>query len=395
MQLFDPCERIDGATKRPTESTYSFYSRIAEPYFDRERNLLERWFATLPPKMQDHLHKDIRSGNDEKWHSAFWEMYLWTLFRGLGYDVDYEPQLSHTERSPDFLVEANGASAYVEARAIFGDTTANKRRAAIEETIEGVYHPDFAVWVQFEEEGPALPSLSRLKYDLDSWLSRLDADEIKGMWPIRSRGDLPTLRWNDRGWKLEFQPWLKAEKDRGISGSFPTIAGMNMGVWMSRDRELIRSALKKKSSRYGRLDRPLVVALLCNHSLPDDDDIIDALFGSSTIQVTWTSSGEVVDTRSVRRADGAWRGPRGKQNTRGSATLIARSLFPSSILSSVPRLWLHPEPEHEFVIPLPFPIRALDLSTGRLVDLDGQCTTPLNEILGVPPEWPGGHPWRS
>lgn len=170
-----------------------------------------------------------------------------------------------------------------------------------------------------------------------------------------------------------------------------------MGMRLSRDREGIRSAICKKSSRYGDLEHPHVVALLCNHTFVNDEDIIDALFGFTAMQVTFAGDGRVVSTESIRQPNGAWRGRRGAQNTRSSAILVARGLGPFNLASSTPQLWHHPSPARELALPLPFPAKRLEVTDGKgvLVDQPRSLDSPIHTALGIPHDWGSEDPWRE
>lgn len=397
MRLFDDISRTDHSPCRPTESTYAFYNRSARPHFAAMRDLLEDWLGRLPAGMQPHIATDMRSGDNGKWYSAFWEIYLYTLLRGVGYEVTYEPPVPHGRRRPDFLIEGRGGAAYVEARVVVGDNSAEMRRAQVEEAIGEVYDPNFAVWVDWEDEHHQLPSLTTLKRELEAWLGSLDPREIEALLPVTSIKELPNFPWKNREWAIEFQPWLKPAGTRGVRGAFPTIAGSRVGMQLSRDRERIRKAILKKSRRYGLLEHPLIVAILCDSTLVHDDDIIDALFGFTGIQVTFSGDGAVEGTRDIRLPNGAWRGTKGAKGKRAAAMIIGRGLGPQNLTTAIPQLWLHPEPERELILPLPFPIKALEITDGqgKLVDRPEGLDIPINEALGVPPDWGTENPWAD
>jgi hypothetical protein len=393
--LFDKRERTDSSPKRANESTFAFYNRIAEPYFDRERALLEEWVAGLLPTLRERVISDLRSGNDSKWTSGWFEMYLDRLFRGLDFSVIYEPEVAGSVRRPDFLVmDGDGASAYVEARAVFGPSGPEQRRRQIEEAVSRVAHPRLSVWVEWDEEGPNSPRVGALQRQLQEWLDSLDVEELEALLPVRRQQDLPAFVWSNGGWRLVFTPWVKSTTNEKTT-RLPTLVGSIFGMTLSRDRDAIQRAMKRKASRYGRLDRPLVVALLCNHVFVDDEDVVNALYGSTGVRITMTGAGEIIGQEPVRNRDGLWRGPLPRpSHTTMSALMLCRQLFPASILSSKPKIWLHPEPRHALGVKLPFPSVSLDLDRGLMEERPHPACPAMADLLAVEGDWPSGRPWE-
>lgn len=93
----------------------------------------------------------------------------------------------------------------------------------------------------------------------------------------------------------------------------------------------LHAALKRKASRYGALDLPLVVAV----NGPDDEAALQ------------------------RALDALWLGPRGPQRRALSAVLAVARADPWNWRSSRLRLIRHPAPDH--------PLPAVDLGDGRLL----------------------------
>lgn len=58
-----------------------------------------------------------------------------------------------------------------------------------------------------------------------------------------------------------------------------------------------------KGRRHGQLPKPLILAVLNTSAFIDEDDITDALFGSTAVEYVPSS------VKSVRLLNGYWRGP--------------------------------------------------------------------------------------
>ena len=150
-----------------------------------------------------------------------------------------------------------------------------------------------------------------------------------------------------------------------------------------RFRGTFRSALRTKSRKYGEPGEPYVIAVLNPHSFSDEDDAVDALFGTQQFQIGDKASSELV-TRPFRAKDGIWRE---NQNTRVSAVLYARRLTPWSIAASTPELWINPWARH----PLPDCFRWCDRiepdDQGELIRT--RALSSAAEFRKLPPDWPG------
>ncbi len=163
---------------------------------------------------------------------------------------------------------------------------------------------------------------------------------------------------------------------------------------MLDDRGPIRDAIAKKTTRYGEVNAPLVVALFSTRATANESDIDDALFGRVAIELL-LRDGEVVGDRVVRQPDGIWMGPHGPYNTRVSAILVAPAEFqPWSVTRVAPRLWLNPWAQFPLDVALPWPRRIVDSISHQLVNVEGEL--PPHELLRLPSEWPGpGDPFAK
>lgn len=150
---------------------------------------------------------------------------------------------------------------------------------------------------------------------------------------------------------------------------------------MIDDATPLRSKLKKKGSRYGQLDQPYLVALLCAGDLVEDHDIADALLGTTAVRYyPGTQRTEI-----VRQLEGFWHARKGPQNTRVSAVMTVPRLNWSSIIITEPTIWLNPWSAHPLKAPLPW--RTHTITT------DGHFTTTeatrsAANVLALPASWP-------
>jgi hypothetical protein len=121
------------------------------------------------------------------------------------------------------------------------------------------------------------------------------------------------------------------------------------GFELTKTKDAIRDAIGKKATRYGSLDRSYIIAVNVLSPFVDQEDILDALFGSE--QVTFPLDMPDDQPPILSRArDGVWFGPSGPKNTRVSGVLIVKNLTPWSIGHSDVTLYHNPSTHHPLTI---------------------------------------------
>jgi len=114
MKLFDDTKRADTSPALFSESSYQFVNRVAGAPWDKRRALLEAWFVEHPANATRDLYNRFTDIDDSQHLGAWWELYIASLFRLLGYDVAAHPTVEGSKRQPDFLMSRGNTSFYVE-----------------------------------------------------------------------------------------------------------------------------------------------------------------------------------------------------------------------------------------------------------------------------------------
>jgi hypothetical protein len=129
MPLFSDVERTDSTPAAYGEALYSFLDRVASPYFANVRDLLERWYANLPPEMHLDIRRRFQSRHQAETFAAFWEMYLHEALTRAGFQLTPHPDVPGTKKHPDFLVTApDSRPFYLEATTVGPLDDAAERR---------------------------------------------------------------------------------------------------------------------------------------------------------------------------------------------------------------------------------------------------------------------------
>ena len=99
--LFDNISRnFDGPAKH-NEETYSYFNRSSRIDVSIVREKLNKWFEEYPNEEKKELKKRFQKDFDP----AFYELFLFQLFKTLGFEIEIHPQIPSSSNRPDFLIK--------------------------------------------------------------------------------------------------------------------------------------------------------------------------------------------------------------------------------------------------------------------------------------------------
>ncbi|HXT00330.1 MAG TPA: hypothetical protein VN915_06620 [Elusimicrobiota bacterium] len=355
--------RTETDYSRRAETHFHFLNRSALADFTATRGLVEAMFADFPEPGKADLRARFRSG-DEPHSGAFFELFLYSVLRKMGYSPALHPSSGSTNRRVDFQIEAAGKSVFIEARTLTSseETSVHERlMAPILDAIDDLKSQDFFLHVDYQGELKKAIAIGPIKKHLTTWLASLDYDKIKA----ESAGEngfrnWPVTKWVQDGCAIDFTACPKG-KARGEPGR---AIGMEMGGGWSGTGHRLRKMLAAKARRYGKLNTPYVIAVNVMDGSTDSEDALQALYGQEAVEFKTYTDGRR-ESRLFRKMDGLWRQNDGPRYKRVSGVLIASRLRPWCMPQS--RLTLYMNPWADFPLTNEFP----DLEVVRLGD-DGR-----------------------
>jgi hypothetical protein len=378
MELFDRIERTDTGRATYAEAAFAYLNRSARTDVAQVRELLESWFARYPLEHQPELAGRFRAAGRRALEPPFFELFLHELLLRLGCRLTVHPQLTGTERRPDFLVESDGGTSFLLEAAVVSDeareeTAARRLEDGIYDSLNELESPNFFLSMRINERSTQSPSGRRMRQFLTSRLTDLDPD-----------GSLPDgWEYRGEGWRILFQPIAKSAAGRGKPGVRPLGILPVRSKWINT-RDAIKKEIAGKATRYGTLDRPFVIAMNVTSEWGcDDDDVVDALFGTEAEIFQETENG-IAHVGSRRQPDGAWMGPTGPTNTRNSAVLLIKGAHPWNVPQVQQRLYLNPYAQRPLGAVLDQLPRA-EVVSGRLRLGNGKTSA---DLFGLSPRWP-------
>ncbi|MGA9192245.1 MAG: hypothetical protein WBZ24_10970 [Anaerolineales bacterium] len=385
LMVFPARSRTDNTPSGYAEAIFDYLNRSGSPEAARVRDLVEQLFAKLPLSARNEILPRLRSGDDLQHLSAFFELYLHSVLRSLKYKVTLHPTVKGTSRKPDFLVRrVFSRSFYVEATVASHmseqDLAAERREHVVYDALNRMTSPDFWLGLEIEGAPESPPPGSVLRRRLRQWMEGIDWESLRSRYEGGDIRSLPVFEFEHDGWALRIRPIPKPANMRGQPGIRP-IGVQSRSFRLSNAKKSIRVAVTDKANAYGKLRKPLVVAVNSYGIHTDKEDVLEALYGSAQVVLEGHGRPKPI----LRTAnDGAWIGPEGIRNTRVAAVLVLGSLSEWSIAARAPTLFINPFARYQLRGPILRLPRVVVEGT-EFVEKEGIGP---QEIFGIKPPWP-------
>ncbi|WP_394617156.1 hypothetical protein JNUCC0626_47365 [Lentzea sp. JNUCC 0626] len=386
MAIYADRSRTDSCSKRESESEAEFYDRVAGPFWDQVRETINEWWSHLPADVRPGFRSRLQDRNsDTNVGSTLWELYLHEMLIGSGCTVEIERAAGDRGKRPDFLVSHSDGQFVMEAvwtaQRLKG-TAYSALTMSLFDAVNAVPSPNFSLDITINKIGTTKPSEKRLKAGLARWLEGLDPDESDGAQDNRSKFG---HTWEEGDWSFSFHAIRRSPGNRGLPAS--TIGFYPALPRFGGESDLVHSAVKKKGSRYGKLDLPFVVAVGFAVFFPDDEDIETALYGNT---VEYVDRGKASTYGRLR--DGYWTLPHDHGHERVSGVLVVDNPAPWTWPRNAPTLWHSPSPSSMSapVLPTWDSVRMVD---GR-IERELPAAKP-HTVIGLPAQWPSGEPFPT
>ena len=227
------------------------------------RATVESWLLKYPEQERQVLTKNLRSKDEGVFLSSFFEIYLHNLMYCLGAEkVTIHPQVSSSKSRPDFLVTfPKEQEFYLEARIIYkSDDTVNEEKLLgelfekINETLRG---NKFLLGVKKRGQLKRSIPIGKIAAELNSWMQSLDRQFVIDATKSENENQI-IKKFKYDSWEIDFTAIALQEgatiKDQAIGIKYS-------GGWVGDNFETVVDKVGKKSSKYGRLDKPLILAV--------------------------------------------------------------------------------------------------------------------------------------
>jgi len=290
MHLFSENLRSFTGPAAYAEPHFTYLDRSARAPFARVRELIESWLNDYPAFHRKSLVRRLRNTDNEHFDAAFFELYLHQLLHRLGCRIRVSPRVGRTTlKRPDFEITCPDGKRWLLEATSSGDLSADERKAEARlvtalNTLNRLRVKDYFLDVSTRGRPRSPIPGKQLRHTVREFLRSLNYDQIREIYAQQSYDELPKTTFEHDGCKLRIRVVPKSPAFRDDSDPDSRAIGMiSAGVRWIDSRSGIRDAIRRKATRYGRLRRPLVVAV----NAPDQSlgltDVMEALLGKEQL----------------------------------------------------------------------------------------------------------------
>ncbi len=389
IKLFDDIGRSNKDLKSYSESSYSYLNNSARKECFNIREILESWFYCIPANFKKDIKNTFISLDKRKHLSAFFEIYLFNLFKQIGMNILFHPRINSDKKTPDFLIyDKYFNKIYVEATVVSdSDTKTSSKNIEnqILDFLNTIHSEYYFIGLEINFIPNTQVKLTKIKNFIESKLKNLDYNLLNNLYDKGGQEALPKWNFKDGLLDITFFPILKKREYAGSRSK--RIVGLQMhDVEVVNTKESIRKSIINKARKYKNLDANYIIALNVVKDLGmDDDDVMNALFGDEQVHFIETEKGIEYHSTSRKRNGALW-GSKGPKNTHVSGILIFNNLNPWSISKTNPVLWHNPFTK-QIIEKNIFPFYQFlpDNKTNKYIQKKGK---PIYKILGISESWP-------
>lgn len=385
--LFEEKERVNNSPRTYIESSYEYLDRSSRIESVNVRKFLNEWIEKFPKEDAEEIITRIKKGSKSDHDSAIFEVMLFALLTSVGCKLDIHPELNNgSTRRPDFHVTTpEGDEFYLEA-VLASDYSAEEKAAEVRknvvlEAIEKLESPDFRLGIRTQGDPEVNPPGRILRKHISKFLAELDYEQVVQAVEEQGYAAFPKTQWIHEGWVVEVQAFPKRPDKRGKN---ERVIGMEFsGVRSVNSWEPIRDAIRAKGNRYGKFEKPFLIAVNTDAFSLDRIDEMQALFGQE--EFLFTVGDPEAQPEMRRKGNGAWQGEGGPQYTRVSGAWLFGWLSPWNVVEARNTLYENPWAEHPLSKLFIERFHFASVVEDKMVWSDG---TQLSEMLSLDESWP-------
>lgn len=377
MKLFENKTRTDKKPASHNDNTFDFFDRSDSVKGEVIREVLNRWFENYPMDEKAEFKKRFR----KEFSSSLYELFIHELFSKQGFTLESHPKLENSSKRPDFLAKGNGIEFYIEVKEATDKTDVER---ALENKTNQIYDivnqtDSRNFWLQIEKinfKTDKQPSAKKVVRYLESKLPEYNPDMVLENLNTLGINGIPFIPFEDENLSMIIKLMPKSKDIRGKEGLRPIAIFPSEGFIGGAD-DSIKSALSKKATRYGELDKPFLICINSKSFRGTDNyDVMDALFGSTSISYSTDPNNR--DNQIERGKNGFFKDSSGPKYTKVSAVMINRL-----ILGHVKegKYWFvkHPFAQNELNFDK-FEIAKIFVDKNKIISKDGKN---IREILDL------------
>ncbi|AZI32424.1 hypothetical protein [Kaistella carnis] len=343
MKLFENKPRKFQGPADENETIYNYYDRSARKDIGNVRELLESWFENLPNNEKNETKERFKKNFD----SVFYELFLYNFFLKLGFEIIIHPIIKNTKKRPDFLIKKDNLEIYVEAKISEAKSEVEKsfdnliRR--FYDKISKIKSDHFIFHIEeLTIKTTNQPSTKELKAKILEKLATLNHNTELEKAKTKNFDNFQKINYENNEINISIT-FLPVNVD-AIGNARRSVGITPIETFIGGAEEAIRESIRKKSKRYGKLDKPY---LICVNALSIKSsslhDIESAIWGS--LAISFSTNPENTNGKFIRNADGIFYN-NGAKRIRNVSGVMVNRIFPNNIPESKYWIFAHPFTEN-------------------------------------------------
>lgn len=343
--LFDMFTRTYDGPAQYRENIYGYLNRSARKEIENVRDRLENWFSELPRNEKKEMKERFKKSFD----SVFYELFLFQLFKCLGFTITLHPDIPGSSKKPDFLLKKNNLEIYAEAKITKYQSQsdeANERRVnEFYDTLNKMKSENFYLFIRkLKFKTKNQPQTKGLIKFLEEKLKNLYVNDLYDAMSAGKYSEAPQLKYSDEQLEIVVVP-LPANPDARGKINRP-VGILPLQTIFDGAEESLENSISTKANRYGKLDKPYLICINAQSVKSASwHEIENTVWGS--LAFTWSSNPEERDEKLQRRPDGVFLKGKEVKMTNVSGILVTQ-VSATDVMQSMYRLYKHPFSENSF-----------------------------------------------
>lgn len=322
-ELFDEKIRVDLDPSHHNENTFDYYDRSARKDVSNVRELLNKWFLSYPVSEQSELKSRFK----KTFSSAFYELFIFNLFRHQGFEIEIHPEIPNINKSPDFLLKKGSVEFYLEAKEARdkseGEEALEKRINQVYDSLNKIKSPNFLLKIdELLLKSNKQPSTKKAIQKIETEVANYDPDVLTEQLTKFGFEKSAQIEYESNDLKLVVSLIPKIPSARNLGGGRP-IGMYPIESFWGGSEDSIKDSFTKKSKRYGLLDKPYFICINAIGVKGEGDfDAESALWGS--LSFTWSTDPNNRNERMERQRDGIFLDKKGSRCKNVTGVLITK-----------------------------------------------------------------------
>ena len=379
--LFDEKERVDLDPASHNENTFDYYDRSARKDVSNVRKLLNNWFLSFPESEKNELKSRFK----KTFSSAFYELFIYKLFKHQGFEIEIHPEIPNSSKRPDFLLKKEGVEFYLEAKEARDKTEAEealeKRLNQVYDSLNKIKSPNFLLKIdELILKSNRQPSTKKAIKKIESEIANCDPDIVTEQLTKFGLDHKTQINFENDDIKLAVSLIPKIPSARNKDNGRPIGMYPFESFWGGSENS-IKDSFTKKSKRYGILDKPYFICINAIGIKGEGDfDVENALWGS--LAFTWSTDPNDRNERMERKRDGIFLDEKGSRCKNVTGVLITKVM---EFNVHIAKHWLALHPFTD----VPFDFKVFGLTHNFIANgkLQSESKQTISEILKINPAW--------